>query len=87
MLLQNYHNDSEKIQLLNLLAEIRVLRNEMGGYIEHSYLNENTIIVKLTNGILKIKEQFLEQYGKKESGFDDKELKKLADGFVVSTMG
>jgi hypothetical protein len=86
MLIPNHHNDSEKIQLLYLLAEMRKLRKDMGGYIEHYYHNEDTIVVKLTNGILKIKEKFLEQYSVENTELSDKELQKLADGFVVSTI-
>ncbi|HTN21573.1 MAG TPA: hypothetical protein VL125_13910 [Pelobium sp.] len=86
MLTPNHHNDSEKIQFLYLLSEMRKLRKDMGGYIEHYYHNEDTIVVKLTNGILKIEEKFLEQYSAERTEPFDKELRKLADGFVVSTI-
>jgi hypothetical protein len=86
MLTPNHHNDSEKIQLLYLLSEMRKLRKDMGGYIEHYYHNEDTIVVKLTNGILKIEEKFLEQYSTANTEISDNELQKLANGFVVSTI-
>jgi len=86
MLIPNHHNDSEKIQLMYLLTELRKTRKDMGGYIEHYYHNEDTIILKLTNGILKIKEKFLEQYSPENSEISDTDLKKMAEGFVVSTI-
>lgn len=78
----NQHTDSEKTQLLNLLIEIRKLRKDIGGYIEHYYHNENTIVIKLTNGILKIKEYLLDQITQKNTEVVDREAKKLAEGFV-----
>lgn len=86
MLIQNYHNDSEKVQLLNLLAELKKKRKDMGAYIEHFYSDEKTIMVKLTNGILKINEQLLEQSANNDKEVMVKELKKLAEGFVVATI-
>nr|WP_294898964.1 hypothetical protein [uncultured Pedobacter sp.] len=86
MLIPNYHNDSEKIQLLKLLAEMQNLRKDMGAYIEHYYHDEDTIIVKLTNGILKIKEAFMEQYPNADAKLNAPEIKKLAEGFVDSTV-
>ncbi|HET8827695.1 MAG TPA: hypothetical protein VFM79_00055 [Pelobium sp.] len=86
MLIQNYHNDSEKVQLLNLLAELKKQRKEMGGYIEHFYSDEKTIMVKLTNGILKIDEQLLQPSTNNDTEAVIKELKKLAEGFVVATI-
>ena len=87
MLNPNQHNDVQKVQLLTLLAEIKKIRKDIGGYIEHFYHNEQTIIVKLSNGIFKIKEPVLEKHFSEEGKLSDKELKKLAESFVVSTMG
>ena len=86
MLSPSSQKDSEQTQLLNMLAEMRTLRKDIGGYIEHYYHNEDTIIIKLTNGILKIKERFLEQYVKTPDELTESALKNLADGFVVSTL-
>jgi len=86
MLISNYHNDSEKVRLFNLLAEIRKLRTDLGGYIEHFYFNEETIIIKLTNGILKIQEAFLEKHLSENGELSENEIKHLADSFTNSTI-
>ncbi|WP_026063220.1 hypothetical protein [Pedobacter arcticus] len=86
MLTPNQHNDSEKTRLLSLLSEVRKLQKDMGGYIEHYYHTEDTIIIKLTNGVLKIKEAFIEQYPNADTKLDIPEIKRLAESFIVSTI-
>lgn len=86
MLSPDYHNDSEKVLLTYLLAEIRKVRNDVGGYIEHFYHDEETIIIKLTNGILKIQEAFLEKHFSANGDLTEKEIKQLADSFTNSTI-
>ncbi len=86
MLTPDYHNDTETTKLLILLKELRKIRKNMGGYIEHFYHNENTIVIKLTNGVLEIQEKVFEKYTSKDVKPDTKELEKLADGFVNSTI-
>ncbi|HEX7365940.1 MAG TPA: hypothetical protein VF273_02535 [Pelobium sp.] len=82
MLIQNHYNDSEKVRLLSLLTALQKIRKDMGAYIEHYYHNEDTIIIKLTNGIVKINEAFLERYPNSNVALADKELNKLAEAFV-----
>ncbi len=87
MLVQSQHNDSEKTQLLHLLAEMKKLRKDLGGYIEHYYHTEDTIVIKLTNGTLKIKEQFLNKYFSVDATPSDKDLAQLVQSFVNATFG
>lgn len=86
MLIPGYHTDSEKVQLVYLLKEIRKLRKDVGAYIEHFYHDENTIIIKLTNGILKVQEAFLEKHFSENGELTEKEIKQLADSFTNSTI-
>lgn len=85
MLIPNYHTDSETNRLLFLLAEMKKPRKDMGGYIEHYFHDEDTIVLKLTNGVLKIDEKFFEKFDAYTDELFSKEIKKLAEGFICST--
>lgn len=85
MLIPDFHNDIQQKCLIELLSKLRGMRKDLGGYIEHYYHNEKIIMVKLTNGVLKIEDRLFEKHCAGEVDLSDKELKKLATSFSIGT--
>ncbi len=82
MLTPNSQKDAQTNALLEILACIKSLEPKLGAYIEHFYDKDDTIIMKLTNGTLKIKEPLLEKQ-LSEAELSESELNKIAKTFVT----
>ena len=69
--------NSLKYDINNLINRVKLLKPELGGYIEHFHYNENIIIVKLSNGFLKINESLLQIFQENEAAISDMDLHKI----------
>lgn len=52
--------DEERNAINKLLQEIKKINHEIGFYVHHYYINSYYIIIKLTNGYLKISKRLLD---------------------------
>lgn len=75
------NEDAQRNDLVYLLKEIKLSLPFIGSYIEHFHYTDNIIIVKLTNGFIKIEETVLEKYHNGRQLLDAIELKKIGDTF------
>lgn len=77
-----YYNED----LIELIKKVKELHKDFGGYIEHFYYNDETIIVKLTNGFIKISETILEQHKLGIEAVSEAELKKIGNTFLKTLL-
>ena len=73
--------DAQRSDLVYLLKEVKLILPFIGSYIEHFHYTDNIIIVKLTNGFIKIEEALLEKYHNGRELLNPLELKKIGDTF------
>ena len=81
MLLKDINEDAQRSDLVYLLKEVKLISPFIGAYIEHFDYLDNIIIVKLTNGFIKIEESILEKYHNGRELLNPLELKKIGDTF------
>ena len=81
MAFNQVHLNTIKSDLIILIKKVKVLKPELGAYIEHFHYNENTIIIKLTNGFLKISESVLVIFQENEAALSDMDLHKIGITF------
>ena len=77
----NIHLDSFKNNLIHLIKKIKDIQPDLGAYIEHFHYNENVIIVKLTNGFLKVNELILSDYQRGIEDITEEELVQIGQTF------
>lgn len=81
MPLKDLNADAQRSDLVYLLKEVKLISPFIGSYIEHFHFTENIIIVKLTNGFIKIEETLLEKYQSGREVLTATEFKKIGDTF------
>ncbi len=82
MTVKDLNSDPEKVAIILLIQKIKVFNPEIGAYIEHFPYTEQDIIIKLTNGFLKIKEYLIDEVARQNNDFSLVELEKSAKTFV-----
>jgi len=78
----DFNTDSGKVAIILLLQKIKIIKPEIGAYIEHFFSNEQDIIIKLTNVFLKVKAYMLNNVAKHNNDFCSQDLEKVATTFV-----
>lgn len=73
--------EAQRSDLVYLLKEVKLMLPFIGSYIEHFHFTDNIIIVKLTNGFIKIEETILEKYHSGREVLSAVDLKKIGDTF------
>ncbi|MFC5285221.1 hypothetical protein [Pedobacter alpinus] len=86
MRIPDLENSIYKNDLTELIKKVKTLHKDLGGYIEHFYYNDQIIIVKLTNGIIKINETVLEKHQTDVESVSDEELKKIGSTFIKTLL-
>lgn len=81
MPINDTNEDAQRSDLVYLLKEVKLSLSFIGSYIEHFHYTDNIIIVKLTNGFIKVEETVLEKYHKGRELLNASELKKIGDTF------
>ena len=81
MSLKDINEDAQRSDLVYLLKEVKLILPFIGSYIEHFPYTDNIIIVKLTNGFIKIEETLLEKYHNGRELLNAFELKRIGDTF------
>ncbi len=82
MTVKDLSSDPEKVAIILLIQKIKVFNHELGAYIEHYSYTEQDIIIKLTNGYLKIKEYLVDEVARNNNDFTLPELEKSSKTFV-----
>ena len=77
----NIHLDAFKNDLIYLIRKVKDIQPNLGAYIEHFHYNENVIIIKLTNGFLKVNELILQNHQKGIEDITEKELDQIGKTF------
>lgn len=75
------YTEAKRSDLLYLLRELKLIFPFVGSYIEHFYYTDRVIIVKLTNGFIKIEETILEKYQSGIEALVADDYKKIGDTF------
>jgi hypothetical protein len=70
-----------KENLVILIEKIKVIKPDLGAYVEHFGYSGHTIIVKLTNGFLKVNESILTNFQDNGRLISDMELHKIGITF------
>lgn len=86
MLTSHLNSDTQKAVIINLVNKLKKQQTDLGGYIEHFYYNERIIIVKLTNGFIKINELLIEKYHTEADAITENELLKICNTFVKTQL-
>lgn len=73
--------ETQRSDLVFLLKEVKMTSPLIGSYIEHFLFTDNIIIVKLTNGFIKIDENLFVKYKIGRELLPVSELKKIGDTF------
>jgi hypothetical protein len=81
MPLNDTNADAQRSDLVFLLKEVKLISPLIGSYIEHFHFTDNVIIVKLTNGFIKVEEKLLEKFHTRNELLNALELKKIGDTF------
>ncbi len=81
MPINNINANVFKNDLIVLIKQVKVFQPDLGAYIDHFHYNENIIIIKLTNGFLKINEMILLQHQQGNEVIAEKELIKIGETF------
>ena len=81
MPINDTNEDAQRSDLVYLLKEVKLSLSFIGSYIEHFHYTDNIIIVKLTNGFIKVEETVLKKYHNGRELLDVSELKKIGDTF------
>ena len=73
--------DAQRSDLVFLLKEVKLISPFIGSYIEHFHFTDNIIILKLTNGFIKIEENIFDKFHNGKELLDALELKKIGETF------
>ncbi|WP_442795053.1 hypothetical protein [Pelobium manganitolerans] len=76
-------NNKDQQQLIKLVNALREGNGNMGAYVEHFYDEQEAIVIKLSNGILKLSEADLVKFSQRAKP-DKVLLKQLARSFSTS---
>ena len=79
-------SEAQKNDLIYLLNKVKAYYKELGSYIEHFYYTDNIVIVKLTNGFVKVNESTLLQHYTKSESVQEGELKKIGATFLKTLL-
>lgn len=82
MTVKGLNTDPEKVAIILLIQKIKFFNPQMGAYIEHFSCTNQDIIIKLTNGFLKIKQYLVNEGVPQNNEFSVLELEKVAKKFV-----
>lgn len=86
MNVHNLNSDPEKIAIILLVQKIKIYQPEIGAYIEHFPYSEQDIIIKLTNGFLKVKEYLVDSVARNNNDISLVELEKSAKTFIKTQL-
>ena len=79
-------SDKEKLAIILLVKKIKVFESQIGAYIEHYPITEQDIVIKLTNGYVKIQEYLVDSVARNNSDISISELEKSAKTFTKSLL-
>jgi hypothetical protein len=82
MIVSLHNSDLEKIAIILLLQKIKIFQPEIGSYIDHFPYNEQDIVIKLTNGYLKVKEYLGDSIDLNNNDISLLELEKFSKTFI-----
>lgn len=83
MIVKDLNTDPEKVAIILLIKKIKQLTPIIGAYIEHFAYSEHDIIIKLTNGFLKVKAHLIDEVVLKNNEVSLLELEKASKTFVT----
>ncbi|MEO5912173.1 MAG: hypothetical protein ABIP95_14880 [Pelobium sp.] len=86
MSLLDLDSEAQKNDLIYLIRKVKAYKAEIGAYIEHFHYNDNVIIIKLTNGFIKVNETILLKHQHSSEILTDKELIKIGGTFVQTLL-
>ena len=86
MAIVDFNSDAQKNDLIYLIRRVKALQPDLGAYIEHFHYSDNVIIVKLTNGFIKINESMLLKYQVGLEEVTQKELQKIGHTFIKTLL-
>lgn len=86
MAILDFNPDDQKSDLIVLIKKVKGVKPDLGAYIEHFHYSDDIIIVKLTNGFIKINEDLLLKHQADKEMISHKELTKIADTFVQTVL-
>ena len=86
MNVSTHNSDPEKLAIILLVQKIKVYEPQLGAYIEHFPYSEQDIIIKLTNGFLKVKEYLIDSVARNNNDISLVELEKCAKTFIKTQL-
>ncbi len=86
MAIVDINSDVQKNNLIYLIRRVKALQPDLGSYIEHFHYSDNVIIVKLTNGFIKISESMLLKHQEGQEEVSQKELLKIGHTFIKTLL-
>lgn len=86
MSLLDFNSEAQKNDLIYLIRKVKAYKAEIGVYIEHFHYNDNVIIIKLTNGFIKVNETILQKHQQGSDVVTDKELIKIGGTFIKTLL-
>lgn len=86
MAILDFNPDDQKSDLIVLIKKVKGVKPDLGAYIEHFHYSDDIIIVKLTNGFIKINEDLLLKHQADKEMISHKELMKIADTFIQTVL-
>ncbi len=86
MAITDFNTEGQRGDLIYLIKKVKACHAELGSYIEHFHYNENVIIIKLTNGFIKLNESILKKHQKGTEPVNDKELMRIGASFVKTLL-
>jgi hypothetical protein len=79
-------SEAQKNDLIYLINKVKAYCKDLGSYIEHFYYTDNIVIVKLTNGFIKVNETTLLQHYASSESVKEVELKKIGATFLKTLL-
>nr|WP_271543485.1 hypothetical protein [Pelobium sp.] len=70
-----------------LIKKVKAYQPDLGAYIDHFHYNDDMIIIKLTNGFLKINDAIIEKHQNGVEPILDQELIKIGETFEKTIIG
>nr|MBC7614249.1 hypothetical protein [Pseudopedobacter sp.] len=86
MAIVDINSDVQKNDLIYLIRRVKALQTDLGAYIEHFHYSDDIIIVKLTNGFIKINESLLLKHQVGQDEVTQKELLKIGNTFIKTLL-
>jgi hypothetical protein len=86
MAIVDIDSDAQKNDLIYLIRRAKALQPDLGAYIEHFHYSDNVIVIKLTNGFIKINESMLLKHKAGQEEFTQKELLKIGHTFIKTLL-